>query len=122
MTTEEYRALAEKSAKRSKFNNKRVMFDGHVFGSQAELKRYGELKLLQDAGEIEALVVHPRFALHVNGKRLGAYVGDFLYFDNEQGARILEDVKSPLSRTPIYLWKRRHMKAEHGIEILEVEA
>lgn len=73
---------------------KRVKIDGYSFDSQAEANRYGELKLLQQAGAIERLRVHPRFNLNVKGIKVCAYVADFDYYDKERGGKYtVEDVK-----------------------------
>lgn len=104
---------------RSKYHAKKVKDGGYTFDSQAEHRRWKELWLLQMAGQISGLAVHPVFHLMVNGERVGNYIGDFLYYlpDN---TRVVEDVKGVL--TPIYRLKKKLMKAIHGIDIVEVKA
>lgn len=81
----------------SKYGNKPVKADGHRFDSQAEYRRYCELLLLQKAGEITELRVHPKYEIHPafkhDGKRYSAirYEGDFEY--TEDGKTVVEDVK-----------------------------
>lgn len=98
--------------------------DGVHFGSQAELRRYKDLRLLQDAGAISGLSIHPRYDLHACGVRLGYMELDFEYLDHATGKKVYEDVKDPKknssTRTPIYRWKRLHLRAEYSIEVTEV--
>jgi hypothetical protein len=60
-----------------------------------------------------------RYPLAVNGEPVATYVADFVY--DEDGATIVEDFKSPASRTPLYRLKKRLMWAVHGIDIREAE-
>lgn len=106
--------------RRSKWRNEPTSEDGHVFDSQAERNRYRDLKALQMAGEISKLVVHPRYRLFVNGSEVGSYYADFRYVD-AAGRQRVEDVKSPVSRTPVYRLKRRIVRAQFGIEVEEIE-
>jgi hypothetical protein len=102
-----------------KFKNKPTEVDGIAFASRKEAKRYGELKLLQRAGEIEGLKVHPSFPLDVNGKPICRYVGDFEY--RQGGVRVVEDVKSEITRKhPVYRLKNKLFEAVLGFQITEV--
>ncbi len=67
---------------RSKYGNHRLWIDGKRFDSQAEATRFRELQLLERAGEIEVLLHHPRFALVVNGVKIGTYEADAGYIDH----------------------------------------
>lgn len=96
-----------------KYRAKPTVVDGIHFGSQKEAKRYGELKLLQKAGQISDLKLQVRFKL----VQTVTYVADFEYYDRLKGAKVVEDVKG--FRTPVYKRKRKLMKEQHGIEILE---
>lgn len=51
-------------AKRHKYGAKPTVVDGIRFHSQAEARRYSELKLLEKAGEVKRVEVQPRFDLH----------------------------------------------------------
>ena len=109
--------------RRHKYGAKRAEVDGHKFDSKAEARRYGELKMLEKAGKIVGLKVHPKFGLRVDmGRRgkteIGFYEADFHYL-SEGGEAVVEDVKGV--RTPIYRWKKKHFEAEYGIEITEVD-
>jgi hypothetical protein len=114
--------------KAQKFRNQPVEIDGKRFHSKKEGKRYLELKLLQQAGEISHLETQPRFKLVVNGAplkyesgRTAFYVGDFAYFCAAREKRIVEDVKSPATKTPLY--KLKKALVEHiypAVKIVEV--
>lgn len=106
---------------RSKYNARAVEADGHRFDSQMEYRRYGELRLLEQAGAITALRVHEKWPLVVNGVRcvkLGHYESDFTFVEN--GQLVVEDVKGYL--TPMYRLKKKLMLALYDIEIVEVTA
>jgi len=47
----------------NKFGARRVILDGITFDSRKEARRYQQLKLLERAGVIRALQVHPRFVI-----------------------------------------------------------
>lgn len=127
-----------------KFNAVKTVIDGHTFASKAEAKRYGELLMLQKAGEIRGLVLQPRFPLYVQTNvvkddpiLVGTYVADFAYEE-----RVVRGVKPavPLRRkqaelsvewedkieevkgfkTPLYRWKKKHVEAQYGVQITEI--
>ena len=110
----------------SKYRNKRVELDGYTFDSKAEARRYGELKLLHQAGEIQELQVHPRYTLldpfECKGVRYRSivYEGDFEYVEN--GKRICEDVKGKV--TAVFALKKKLFVNRYGdsIELRIVEA
>lgn len=103
-----------------KYRNVPTIVDGVSFDSKAEARRWGELKLLQRAGEIADLQLQPSFDLIVNGVKVCAYRGDFGYF-RVNGPRVIEDVKSPITRkNPVYIIKKKLLKACEGIDITEV--
>lgn len=95
------------------------------FDSKKEARRYDALVVLLRCGAIEDLRVQPEFTLieaytTPGGERVRAmrYRADFSY---RQGGRlIVEDVKSPATRTRVYLNKRKMMMEKYGIEITEV--
>ena len=116
-------------AKRPKYGNKKIEIDGIKFDSLKEAKRYQELLLLQRAGEISDLELQPKFELIKSVKFADTdrakpairYFADFAYTDVLTGKRIVEDVKSKITReSPIYRMKKHMMLAIHGIEIIEV--
>ncbi len=98
-----------------KYRNVPVIVDGVRFASKKEARRYGELRLLERTGQIIDLRLQPRYPLKVNGVKIGAIVPDFAYIEN--GEPVEEDVKSPITITPIFKWKSAHFKAQYGREI-----
>jgi len=99
-----------------KYRNRKTVVDGVTFDSAKEARRYGELKILQRAGQISGLHLQPSFPIVINGVKTCTYKADFGYI-NKSGASVVEDVKG--FKTPIYNLKKRLMKAVHGIEVLE---
>jgi hypothetical protein len=112
--------------KASKYGNKRVEVDGITFDSQAEAKRYAELKLLEKAGQISGLRIQPRFPFYyqpakgMTSELIFTYVADFSYVDNvpPHPMTVVEDVKG--FRTPLYLLKKKLIEAQYGIAITEI--
>ena len=62
-----------------KYNAKRTVVDGITFDSRKEARRYGELKLLEKAGEIIYLKTHPSFPIVIDGKNICVVELDFSY-------------------------------------------
>jgi hypothetical protein len=89
--------------------------DGIVFDSIREMKRYCELKLMENAGVIERLQLQPKWDLHVKGIKVATYAADFKYYDGK--VWVWEDAKGV--RTQIFNLKVRMLRAEYGIEIKE---
>jgi hypothetical protein len=88
----------------NKYHARKVKLDGYTFDSQREAERYSELKLMESAGLIKNLIVHPRFELFPkkglpNGRIMKAirYTADFQYIDRD-GNIIVEDVKGMITR------------------------
>jgi hypothetical protein len=106
--------------KASKYHNRKTLYQGIQFDSRKEADRYQELLLLERAGEIRSIELQPRYDLTVNGHKCGFYRGDFRYEVVETGTVILEDVKSPVTRTAVYMLKKKLVKALYGVEIREV--
>lgn len=104
----------------SKYGNKKISEDGYTFDSLAEHRRYKELCLLRKAGEIDQLVIHPRWNLDINGCLICTYIADFAYNDKTIGQAIVEDVKGV--RTAVYKIKKKLMWAIYKINIVEVKA
>lgn len=84
----------------SKYHNRKTVIDNITFDSLAESRRYQELKLLEAAGEIMGLEVHPRYEIipafvdNMGRKvRCTDYVADFAYTEMPSGRRVVEDVK-----------------------------
>lgn len=117
----------------SKYHARKVTRGGRTFDSAKEARRFGELSLLQRAGEISDLRTQVKYVLipaqrepDVIGKRGGvtpgkllerecAYVADFVY--KQDGVEVVEDAKG--MRTKDYIIKRKMMLWVHGIRIRE---
>lgn len=125
----------------TKYNAQKVTVDGITFDSRKEANRYCELKLLERGHVITDLRLQVEFELipnqyiteeryGKNGRRLKdkqilleqkcVYRADFCYIDNETGEQIVEDTKSPATRTKDYIIKRKLMLHVYGIRIREV--
>ena len=109
----------------NKYGASAVTLDGRRFDSRAEAHRWAQLRLEERAGQIRDLVHHKRFDLHAPGpngalNRVGAYEADFCYIRADTGAMVVEDVKGMARTTDLFRWKKRHLKAEYGIEVVEV--
>lgn len=119
---------------KSKYHNRKITRDGVTFDSRKELRRYEELQLLQQAGEIANLRRQVKFVLIPTqrepskiGTRGGvkkgrlierecAYIADFVYTEN--GKIVVEDTKG--LRTKDYIIKRKLMLYVHNIRVREV--
>ena len=114
----------------NKYNAKKTEADGKVFDSQKEANRYVELKLMQRAGLIKDLRLQQKFCLipTIEGARGGVkqratyYIADFEYWEKkgDRWVHVVEDVKSPATKTAVYRLKKKLMYWRHGIEIREV--
>lgn len=94
---------------RAKYHNRKITRDGVTFDSRREARRYEELQLLQQAGEIKNLRRQVKFVLiptqrepNIIGPRGGvkkgkllerecSYIADFVYGEN--GKMVVEDAK-----------------------------
>lgn len=117
--------------KRNKFNAKATVVDGERFDSAKEAKRWIQLRLLEQAGEISHLERQPKFKLtcglrpilirserYKNGRQ-AVYTADFSYFNGEH--RIIEDVKSSATRTESYVLRKAIVEAMFpAVRIVEV--
>ncbi len=111
----EYKALQSGQKKRrNKFGNTKVKTADGLFDSQAELARWLELKLLKQAGYISDLERQKPFQLSSC-----KYIADFYYLNLQTGLWVVEDVKGV--RTEVYKLKKKMMKAELGIDIVEIK-
>lgn len=97
--------IEKPKAKKQKYNNKGIWYDGVYFRSQLELKRYCQLKLLFNAGEIRGFVLQPEFILQEGTaeERAITYSADFLILNND-GTYTVEDTKGYESEQ----WKRTY--------------
>lgn len=101
------------TVKRTKYRAIPTVVDGIRFDSAAEARRYGTLKLLQDAGKIAELRLQPPFPLVVNGQKIATYRADFSYVQG--GQTVVEDVKG--IRTKDFVIKEKLVRALHGVTV-----
>lgn len=110
----------------NKYHNTKVKRHGMTFDSKKEADRYDELLLMLRAGLINGLETQVPFTLIPNQRdgngrvieRAVTYKADFVY--QEAGKMVVEDVKSPITRTPEYIIKRKLLLWKFGIKIKEV--
>lgn len=109
----------------SKYGNIRVHIGDEVFDSRKEADRYIELLWLLKANQITDLRRQVSFelipAIRENGRtvqRATHYIADFVY--QQDGQTVVEDVKSPATKTPLYQMKKKLMRWQYGIDIQEV--
>ncbi len=100
---------------KSKYRAIRTEVDGHKFPSLKEAKRYGQLKMLQLAGEIGNLRLQVPYELNPGGTFSYKYIADFVYIEN--GKEVVEDCKG--YRTAVYRKKAKLMFKLFGIAIKE---
>jgi hypothetical protein len=105
------------STRRGKYNAQPTEADGYTFDSKAEYRRYAQLKLLAQAGEIERLEIHPSYVIwegiDPDGKKQSiSYVGDFAYV--EDGVKITEDIKGgTATQTAIFKLKAKMFRCRY---------
>lgn len=105
--------------RRAKYNAIRTEVDGIKFASQAEARRYQELKILEASGEIKDLKLQHKFPIMVNEIKVCVYICDFIYREVSINRVVVEDVKGV--KTPEYRLKKKLMFACYGIEIRETK-
>lgn len=94
-------------ARRNKFNAQKTVVNGIRFDSKMEANRYLDLRLLEMGNQIYELSLQPKIPLMVNGQKIGDYIGDFKYRESVTGDWVIEDVKSPYTKTPVYRLKKK---------------
>lgn len=104
----------------NKYRNKKTQIGMYVFDSISESKRYKELALLEQAGQIKGLELQPKFLLQEGFKKNGKtfrkieYIADFMYIEN--GKVIIEDVKG--METDVFKLKRKMFEYKYpGFEL-----
>lgn len=111
-------------AKRGKYGNKAVEYQGMTFDSKKELKRWLELKAMEEAGEIRELDRQVKFvlapAVQLDGRTKPAlrYFADATYWRDT--VFVVEDTKSSATRkSDVYRVKKHLMRSVHNIEVQE---
>ncbi len=89
-----------KSKRRPKYGNKKTTVNGITFDSKKESARYSELLILEKSGLVSDLKRQVKFSIcpkFGGNRRERFYIADFTY--SECGKKIIEDVKSPITRS-----------------------
>lgn len=104
--------------KHNKYGTVKTKVNGIVFDSMMEAKRYKQLMMLEKAGEIQNLLLQPKFPLvdgfKYNGKKIRGidYVADFIYEEDDKV--VVEDVKG--LKTQAYIIKSKMFIKKYMIE------
>lgn len=108
---------ASSTLKRSKYGAQPTEVDGIRFHSKKEAEYYLTLKLREKAGEVRGLALQVPFVLSVGAVSIGKYLADFVYEERigQDWCHRVKDTKG--MDTPLSKWKRRHVKAQYGIEV-----
>lgn len=93
----------------------RTTVDGHAFGSKREANAYGEYALMQRAGLIHGLELHPKWTIEMGGEKICDVIADFRFFDKDQARWRVVDSKQ--IDTPVSRLKRKMVAAQYGVEI-----
>ena len=104
----------------NKYNARRVTVDGTTYDSKREAKICEEFKILERAGQITNLVIHPSWTIEINGVHICDYTADASYYDvrggNCKGFHVI-DVKSDPTITDRFRLVCKLMKAVHQIDV-----
>lgn len=99
----------------NKYHNVKCEFEGIKFDSKKEMHRYQDLLILLKGGLIKNLELQKRFEIVPKkglNNRARFYVADFVYEEN--GLKVIEDVKSPITRVnPVYSLKKALILANY---------
>lgn len=97
-----------------KYHNIKALYNGNVYDSRKEARRAYALDVLVMCGRVSQLERQKKFTLqdgYINNKgekiRPIIYIADFFYYDHDKKAWIVEDVKSPATRTDVYKIKKK---------------
>jgi flavodoxin len=107
-----------KVKKASKYHNEKVTIDNIVFDSRREGRRYQDLKLAQQIGQIRNLKLQPRFYFFIGKTRIFSYYADFSYVEVQTGQTKIEDSKG-YRKDKVYRLKKNLIEAQHKIRIIE---
>lgn len=101
----------------NKYNANKPVAHGRTWDSDAELRRYEELLVLQSIGLVGHIEIQPKFDIIVKGHFIYSYKADFAY-PAADGARVVEDVKNPVTaRERDFVRTRKLLKAIYNIDI-----
>ena len=114
-----YQDNIDKKNKKNRFKVSPVeerTFNGMVFASKKEMKRYAELRLLERAGEVQDLELQPEFRVSINDQHFCTYTADFAY--TEKGQRVIEELKSTgTAKDAAYRLRKKAAELFYGIKV-----
>lgn len=122
MTAKQYRQRGK--GRRSKYGNKKVERDGHLFDSIAEYRYYKELQLREKAKDILFFRLQPRYRLQDPFEKDGTkhraidYVADFEIHHVDGSIEVI-DVKGVLTQVFKIKEKMFHDKYPHKLTIVK---
>ena len=116
LTPQQYLDL---KSKKNKYGAKKKMVNGIEFDSTKEARRYQDLMLMQQAGQIRELRRQVPYPIYIRGKLICQWFADFVYKEDASQPEFttVEDCKG--HKTEIYRLKKKMVEAEYGFKILE---
>jgi len=108
----------------NKLHARMVTIDGIKFRSALEAKRYSQLKILLQNGDITDLELQPEYPIIITSlktgetKKVGKYHADFRYHDVLLDETIVEDVKGMMTEAAAL--RIKIVKVMYDIEIVLV--
>lgn len=118
MNIHEYRAqIGNKKKKRNKFGNKLLQTQDGNFASEWEYEYWGQLKLLQRAGEIKNLERQKPYIINVNGIQVAKYIADFVYEDKSGNIVVVDTKSKATEKLSEFRIKKNLMLAVFGINV-----
>lgn len=109
----------------NKYHNKKVEYNGILFDSKKEMRRYKELELLESTDYIGYLELQKKFLLqegyiNAKGKKIRPiyYIADFYYYDYLENKWVVEDIKG--IRTEVYKIKKKLFEYKYNLTIDEL--
>ncbi len=124
MTAKQYRQRGKRS--RSKYGNKKVELEGHVFDSKAEARYFKELQLRQKLHDIREFYLQPRYTVMHGFEKDGkkhrpiVYIADFEIHHKDGSIEVI-DVKSEATTTQVFRIKEKlfHRKFPHKLTLVK---
>ena len=115
--------LNQPKKKRGRYNvvpvERRTM-DGVVFASEAEMKRFADLQMLERAGEISDLRRQQSYDIEIKGHHFCTFTPDHEYL-NKKGTPIIEEFKTGMSvKDKDYQLRKRAFELYYGLTVTEI--
>lgn len=113
----------EKKKKKNKYGAIKTEYNGVIFDSKKEAEYAEGLDMCKRASKKNERVVsyeiQVQYDLHgIDGTRVAKYFADFVVKYADGTVKII-DVKSEYTKTPVYRLKKKLLKAEYGLDIVE---